>query len=184
MRQKSVWLCICIAAAFILAACTVKEDPAPVGPFSEDAVETDGFPEGGEGVVHLTDVRLAAHDGFDRFVLEFEGEPMSPFRVAYVDGPILEDGSGNEVDLDGTAFLEVRLTAASGVDFDTDAEEGYEVTYDGPQRLSGDTSVIAEALRTGDFEATLTWTLGLRERAGFAVTVLEEPLRLVIDVAS
>ncbi len=30
MRQKSVWLCICIAAAFILAACTVKEDPAPV----------------------------------------------------------------------------------------------------------------------------------------------------------
>ena len=43
--------------------------------------------------------------------------------------------------------------------------------------------VITEAVRTGDFEATLAWTVGLVHRAPFAVAVFHDPLRLVVDVA-
>jgi hypothetical protein len=42
---------------------------------------------------------------------------------------------------------------------------------------------LVEAERTGDFEGVLTWVLGLNEEAGFRVYELEEPYRLVVDVA-
>lgn len=159
-----------------------RSGPDPLGEFSLDAVETEGFPAGGQDVISLVDVRVAGQEGFDRIVLEFEGDGMSPYRVGYVDPPVLQDGSGNEVDIPGEAFLELRLTAASGVTFDTDSDEGFELTYDGPERVTADGALITEAVRTGDFEATLTWTVGLEERAPFSVTVLESPLRLVVDV--
>lgn len=156
--------------------------PDAVGAFSTDTVTTDGFPAGGSDIVELTDVRVAGQEGFDRIVLEFDGDQMSPYQVGYVPGPVRQDGSGNPVEVAGDSYLEVLLTAASGVVFDLEEEDGYRLSYVGPDRVTGDTEVVQEAVRTGDFEATLTWTLGLDGEAPFAVTVLESPLRLVIDV--
>jgi hypothetical protein len=40
---------------------------------------------------------------------------------------------------------------------------------------------VREVVRTGDFEAVLTWAIGVNGRTPFAVTTLREPDRLVID---
>lgn len=153
--------------------------PTPLGEFGTETVATDDFPSGGGEVALLTAVRVGGHEGFDRVVLEFDGGDVPAYRVSYVDPPIVEDGSGHEVAVAGGAFLELRLTPASGVDL---SGEDYEVVYEGPDRVTGATSTVTEVVRTGDFEANLAWVVGLEHRAPFAVTVLAEPLRLVVDV--
>ena len=129
----------------------------------------------------LTDVRVARHEGFDRVVFEFEGE-VPGYDVRYVEPPITEDGSGDEVDVAGEAFLAVVMQPASG--FDLSEGEGEE-TYTGPTRIEGTdsgTSVIQEVVRTGDFEAVLGWVIGISDRVDFRVDALEAPGRLVVDV--
>ena len=57
--------------------------------------------------------------------------------------------------------------------------------YTGPDRISpADSEVIAEMVLVEDFEATLVWAIGLRARHQMAVGVLQDPLRLVADVAT
>ena len=54
-------------------------------------------------------------------------------------------------------------------------------TYFGPQAVTADTAVVTEAKAAGDFEAVLTWVVGLRSEVPFNVLVLDGPPRLVID---
>jgi len=113
-------------------------------------------------------------------VLQFRN--LTPgYRVAYVQPPFAEDGSGNRIDVNGTAFVVVRMEPASG--FDLNTGEG-QLVYRGPRRIEGadaGTSIVRELARTGDFEAVLTWVVGLEERVDFRVQALEGPPRLVID---
>lgn len=151
--------------------------PEPAGPFGTEEVATEGFPLAPAGdTALLTDVRVASHDGFDRIVLAFRGGTPG-YRVAYVDPPITQDGSGEEVAVAGEAFLELHLTPASG----WDAVEGAP-TYTGPDRVTGPTTTVTEVVATGDFEANLSWVVGLDTRAPFSVTLLADPVRLVVDV--
>jgi hypothetical protein len=54
-------------------------------------------------------------------------------------------------------------------------------TYTGPTRFSPRTPEIAELVRTGGFEAVLTWAVGLHDRVDFRVSALKAPARLVVD---
>ena len=128
----------------------------------------------------LERVAIGRHEGYDRVVLEFRNA-VPGYRVEYVEPPLHEDGSGNVIEVDGSAFVVVRMEPASG--FDLSVPEG-ELVYKGPRRLSGaeaGTSVVREVVRTGDFEAVLTWVVGLGDRVDFRVTRLEGPPRLVVD---
>jgi hypothetical protein len=159
----------------------VPEDdgPDPVGEPQEDEVASPGFPTGVGEIAYLLDVRSAAHDGFDRVVLEFDGPDEPSWRVTSVDAPIVEDASGDPVEVEGVAFLELRLTPASGVDL-TGPE--LDVVYDGPDRVGVHGNVVTEVVRVGDFEANLAWVVGLTRPAPFAVAFFDDPLRLVVDV--
>jgi len=126
----------------------------------------------------LERVAVAGHDGYDRVVFQFRNG-LPGYRVEYVEPPLREDGSGNVVNLDGDAFVVVRMEQASG--FDLSVPEGA-LVYTGPRRISPDgTSVVREIARTGDFEAVLTWAVGLAERVPFRVLRLESPARIVVD---
>ena len=126
----------------------------------------------------LTDVRMAGHPCFDRIVFEFEGVGPPGFEVGYLENPPTEDPTGNPVDVAGAVFLEIRMQSASGFDF-----EGNVPSYDGPARLTpGDTTYAREAVRAGDFEAILTWVVGLDEVRDFTVSTLADPTRVVVDV--
>ena len=76
---------------------------------------------------------VGSHEGYDRVVFQFR-DGVPGYRVEYVDPPLHEDGSGNVVELDGNAFVVVRMEPASG--FDLSVPEG-ELVYTGPRRLPG-----------------------------------------------
>jgi hypothetical protein len=58
------------------------------------------------------------------------------------------------------------------------------MVYKGPRRFAGDasgTAVVKELVRTGDFEAVLSWAVGLEQRVDFRVTTASSPARLIVD---
>jgi len=128
----------------------------------------------------LTDVRAARHDGYDRIVFQFRNG-LPGYDVRYVDKPVVADGSGEEVAVEGGAVLLVRMEPALDADL---TQESAPLTYTGPQRFTPTTTAVAELVRTGGFESVLTWAVGVDERRPFKVTRLESPARIVIDVAS
>jgi len=127
---------------------------------------------------HLVAVRIARQPGFDRLVFEFEGA-LPGYSVAYTGRPIMGT-SGKEISVEGGAVLQVRMAHASGVDL-TGAT--LRQTYAGPDRIRpAGTAGVAEAVRVEDFEAVLTWVVGVRSQTPFRVTPLTSPSRLVVDV--
>jgi hypothetical protein len=133
------------------------------------------------GTALLERVALGRHEGFDRVVFQFRGDGVPGYRVEYANPPFVEDGSGNPVSVDGNAFVVVRMEPASG--FDLDTGEGV-LVYKGPKRLQGaaaGTAAVKELVRTGDFEAVLTWTIGLDAKVPFLVTTASSPARLIVD---
>jgi len=120
-------------------------------------------------------VRAAEHTTFDRFTLEFDRAPPG-YKVEYVGPPVLADPSGQEVTIEGNAFLQITMQGAVANYLNT------ENLYTGPNELKPGLPNLVEAELTGDFEAVLIWVLGLSEEADFRVTTLESPARLVIDI--
>ena len=128
----------------------------------------------------LERVAVGSHEGYDRVVFQFRNG-LPGYRVEYAEPPLHEDGSGNVVELDGNAFVVVRMEPASG--FDLSVPEG-ELVYTGPRRLPGTGTSVLEVVRTGDFEAVLTWAVGLEARVPYRVLTLEDPARIVVDFAT
>ena len=130
------------------------------------------------GASLLTDVRLAHHDGFDRITFEFTG-PLPRYDVRYAEGPVIASGSGEEVEVGGDGVLAIRLEPATGYDLDAQTP-----SYDGADRLTGDTTNVVELVRVGDFEAVLEWAAGVRATSSYEVTTLDDPVRVVVDVTA
>ena len=162
---------------------TTTSTTAPASTTSTTAFEGSTTPTSIAGdaaaVAHLTDVRVAGQEGFDRVVFELDGEGAPNVAVEWVDEAVA-DGSGERVDVEGGALLQVRMEPASGVDLN--GEEVRE-TYTGPDRVRGDTTSITEVVRTGDFEANLTWVVGVERELPYRVSVLRSPSRVVVEVA-
>jgi len=134
----------------------------------------------GSTVALLAAVRVAHHPGFDRVVFEFKDGVLPDWSVRYTKGPFTEDPSGAPVAVAGSAFLEVELHGASGVDLDTGA-----TSYTGPKVVpGGSATVVQEVARTGDFEALMGWVVGLARQVPFHVSTLLGPARVVVDVAA
>jgi hypothetical protein len=126
-------------------------------------------------VVVLRDVRTASQVGFDRIVFEFEESAVPGYRVEYVDPPAIQCGSGEPVEVAGAALLQVRLVPAQA------HTEAGEATV-GERERRPNLPVLQELESTCDFEADVTWVLGLAARNRFRVQELPGPARLVIDI--
>lgn len=146
-------------------------DPAGGAPFGDaPAVRT----RAGAPPALLTAVRTAAHEGFDRIVLEF-ADDVPGFRVEYVEGSAFHCGSGEPARVDGEHLLRLRIEPANA---HTDAGEPTVRERDRRPRLP----VLGALALTCDFEAQVEWVAGLRSRGGFRVLELSGPPRLVVDV--
>lgn len=149
----------------------------PAG-FSLAEVASPTFPDLGGDLGGIGVVRVGRHAGYDRVVWEFDGSGRPNFRVHYVDTPTA-DGSGDVVRVDGDAYLEVVISTVSipdaGAARPPDASAA---------SLAG--TVVAEANAIyGGFEGYGQSFIGVRDRERpFRVSVLGNPTRLVVDIAS
>jgi hypothetical protein len=132
-------------------------------------------PAGAQSTPILTDVRAGGHSGFDRVVFEFRGA-VPEHRVGYVD-QLVQDGSGRPVSVAGAADLEVVFQGA-------DAHEQDGTPTVSPRRFSTALPAVKEVAQVGDFEAVVTYGIGVDRKRPLKVSTLSNPSRLVIDVAT
>jgi hypothetical protein len=153
-----------------------EPEPAPVVCSPETGGKKGVF-------MNLTDVRVGAHDGFDRIVFEFSEPKPNPagnggipyYEIRQAKPPFTQDPSDMPLDVFGDAFVQIVVQGATGYDFDGNP------TYAGPRVLTPGFGTLAQAAQAGDFEATLSWVLGLSRPTCWEVQELHNPDRLVID---
>lgn len=122
----------------------------------------------------VIDVRHGTHAGFDRMVFEFDG-PIPGYHVEYVDSPTWMCGSGDEVWLEGDAWLQIDLEPAAA-----HTDEGQPTLQIGS--FDPMYEVLLEAQQVCDFEAIVSWVAGTSSPNGFRVFELSDPSRLVVDL--
>ncbi|MPQ98669.1 hypothetical protein GB931_12205 [Modestobacter sp. I12A-02628] len=154
--------------------------PAVTGepPFPADAEPdaSDGGPVAGGGLT-VSDVRVAAQDGFDRVVFEFGGTGEPSWDVRYAE-QATSQGSGEVVDVPGAEVLQVTLGGV-GYPYETGVTE-----WSGPEPLTApDTGRVAGVVFDATFEGLSTAFVGTSARAPFRVFTLTGPTRVVVDVA-
>ena len=161
-------------AALPLAGCGGSGRPAcPAG--GTAPVERGTQP----GTRYLTSVAVTRTACGDRVAFAFE-HGVPGYRVEYrsAKDARTEDASGRQIPVAGGAFLVVRLAdaATARTDGGTLAR-----TYAGPRRVAaGAAAHVREVVKTGDFEAVVTWAIGLDGKRPFAVA--EDDGTLAIDV--
>jgi hypothetical protein len=171
-NRSSLGLLVLLLALLVLPSAAFAQPDGGTTPTS--------IPGSGTGIALLSDVRAEAHAGFDRVVFEFENPVQPGVAAEYVQRPLTADPSGEEIAISGEAILSVRMFPASGVDL---SGETFRETYTGPTRIAANLPVLIELVEVGDFEAQLTWALGLRGQVPFTVRTLADPSRVEVDVA-
>ena len=153
------------------------EAPAPedFADFSASDQTSDGWPVHGPDT-YLTEVRAAAHEGYDRVVLQFRGSEPPSHDVRYVD-EATGDGSGLPLDVEGETFLYVG-TAIVLNPFDVGDPEDSVLT--GPSDI-GD-AAISGLFSEGPSEGHSATFIGLDSARDFRVTTLTDPARIVVDI--
>ena len=167
--------------AAVSAALETQEEPTdlvtapPPFPVSLDPAATE--PSTGAALT-VTDIRVTHHDGFDRVVYEMDGSGVPGWTVGYVSRAV-QDGSGLVLELEGRATIWVAIYG-SGYPSETGV-----VPFSHPTAVRGDdATVVTEVQGWSAYEGTTGSFIGVAEQGlTFRVFLLEQPLRVVVDVA-
>jgi hypothetical protein len=152
------------------------DDGGEAPPFEADE-QPDAADPSPDALVSVTDVRVGRHEGFDRVVFETGGTGTPGWDVRYVDGAASQ-GSGDPVEVDGQAVLEVALTGV-GYPYDTGLDE-FPI---GGRVWAADTVGVTEVVFDGTFEGRSVAFVGTGAQAPFRVYLLENPTRVVVEIA-
>ena len=114
-------------------------------------------------------VELGSGDGVDRITFRFEPQPDAPAKppwhfVNFTD-ELVTEGEGRPVQVDGEAYVVVSFQAI-GTDLSGEVPEP---VYTGDERFTPGFGTLQEAVMLGDFEAQVSWGLGLSEKACYRV---------------
>lgn len=126
-------------------------------------------------VAVLNEVRSARHGNYDRVVFEFMGKELPTYHIEYIDRPVRACGSGDVVPLAGDGWLEVRFSDARA-----HTPEGNPTIKD--RSRSPHLPIVKDLKITCDFEAQVTWVMGVSSPNRYRVLELSNPTRLVIDI--
>ncbi|UCN13706.1 hypothetical protein LFM56_12420 [Cellulomonas iranensis] len=171
---------------------TPSPTPTPTGTAPTDAATPgaaeptdglDGFAapgteltsEGDASLYVVTGVRTGEHEGYDRVVYQLEGGTGTPgYRVRYVERAV-EDPSGAVRQVDGDAILQVTLL---GTTYPT--QDGLQ---EFSQDLRPDDGDVEHVVRPLTFEGMTDSFVGVDDGPrAFRVLVLDDPVRVVVDV--
>ena len=144
--------------------------------FPGDASPDTAEPVSPEGLT-VTGVRIGAHEGHDRVVLDVSGQGTPGWDVRYVDAATAE-GTGDPIDLAGPSYLRVVLTGTT-----YPYESGAEERARGPVAAPGTTAVTG-VFYDGTFEGQSLAYVGTQAERPFRVYALSNPTRVVIEVAA
>jgi hypothetical protein len=148
--------------------------PTPTSPVptSTQEVAVERAPENPPLVIA---VRFAAHDGYDRVVIDLNG-PSTGYSVRWVD-ELVQDGSGDRIEVEGGAFLQVNITPAHA-----HTDEGKPTWVGGPI-FQAELGNVSNVVKTGDFEGVVGVGIVMARKTAFHAFEQRDPNRLVIDVA-
>jgi Sporulation and spore germination len=148
----------------------------PGGAFCQTPVDFTQPPGGVPVIINRFDI--GSHEPewppYDRVVVGLTSHAVR-YQVRYVPR-VIQDGSGNVIELRGDADLEVRIGGAAAHDDNgqsTLPQSGY----------TPDWRSLREARLVSDFEGYVSFGIGLFDRVDFKVFTLTGPDRLVIDFA-
>jgi hypothetical protein len=134
-----------------------------------------------QNIPDFVDVDVESGRGVDRVTFRFRPNadvdaPLSHY-VKFSD-QVLTEGEGQPAEVEGKAFV-VVVFGAFGVDLS--GEEPVEI-YTGPTEFTPGFDTVLEVEELGDFEATVTWAIGLARRACFRMQA--EADRLILEFPS
>lgn len=162
---------------------TSSTEPAGLPAFTAAGETVNlGFP-GTNALATLRAVRIGRQPGFDRVVFEFGPDDELPGVLVRPQAlPVTQDPSDLPVAVGGDRALVVRMQAASRARVTPSGE--LELVYDGPLTVSGGSTAVVDASWAGDFEALLSWAVGIDGAHAYRVFTLTGPPRVVLDVAT
>jgi hypothetical protein len=134
--------------------------------------------------MYLTDVEIDIEDCVERVTFKFEkSEPGPGYDVSFKPADVakIQDGSGDPLAIAGADFLVVRMFPAMSAKIDG---EDVEPTYEGERSIPAptDAKMLREVAMTGDFEAQVTWAIGLDNKHPFTVTASDDAL--VVEISN
>jgi hypothetical protein len=161
------------------AATTTVETPSP--PATASTTAPCRADDGPDGILReLTVQHLADRD---RVVFQFHGNgTVRAPRITYVD-KVTEDPSDRPVPLLGKAFLNVAFHDARLDTAPIESDPDKVVRYDGPTRLTPRFPLLRELAVSGDFEAVLSFGLGVARRAAIHTTAPRGQACLILDLS-
>jgi hypothetical protein len=155
---------------------TAPSTPATAGPTptTTGAQLPDDGPPGLLAAIRTE--HLADHD---RVVFQFHGRQVPTAVIRYVER-VSADPSDRPVPLQGKAFLRIAVHGARLDTAPVESDPSKARRYAGPTRLTPGYPVLAELAVAGDFEAVLSFGVGLSTVAG--LTTSTSPGTLVVDL--
>lgn len=150
----------------------------PVGDFTTGEQQPANWPDFGDAKgVYPVDVRTGQHDGFERIVIDHAGTGIPSFMAHYTADPS-QPGSGQPVDTGDAAYLEVIVSGTASID-DLDVDK---MLDNGAVITDLDTAAVGTVVSYAPWEATSSYFIGLDEERPYAVKILDDPVRVIIDV--
>lgn len=153
-----------------------EANPSSTAPASDAPTTGDSRADAAaNSALILTEIRIGQYNGADRTVFQFDGPGTPGYMVSYVDNP-MQQGSGNPLDVPGSAFLQVMMTGQT-IPMDDSQQEVSRGTVTSP-----DAPGIRGVHFAGQFEGMGQAIIGLDSERPYSVFTLSNPTRLVVDV--
>lgn len=177
----------CVAAAVACSACGVAGDDAgktlagsisapstqaqPLGT-ADPAPKTQRPSEPAQ--LAVVGVRVGAHEGFDRVVVDLEGEGEPGWFIDYTSTP-MQETVGRPLHVAGNSFLNINV---DGTVYPFELGKDNNV----PVKMAGDTGNVIDVISAGTYEGRSQIVVGLRSELPYSVQVLDNPKRVVVDI--
>lgn len=165
---------------------TAEVSTEPVGEFSTEPYESEEWPSYGDTHgIYPTEVRSAVQGDFERIVIQHSGSGAPSYMAQYTDEPV-EPGRGLPVETDDAAYLEVVVSGTTPPELLEEDElvspDDAEMLEHGTHITDLDTEAAGTVVSFAPWEATSNYIIGLDEQRSYAVTMLDDPVRVVIDI--
>ena len=119
-------------------------------------------------------VRVGAHEGFDRVVVDLEGDGDPGWFVDYTSTP-MQETVGQPLQVAGNSFLNINV---DGTVYPFELGKNNDI----PVTMAGDTGNVIDVISAGTYEGRSQVVVGLRSELPYSVQVLKDPTRVVVDI--